>query len=137
MFLADTYSISEEDLDGIKDKMRKAALYAHNHRISIENLSPDHHQILLNAIQRTISTEDAQFTFAQIIDGLPTEDVSGDSRSPGIFGFHPIEEHVDLCLGCMEAAREFCDSWRPSDLRFDSHVRLRLASPSPSLFFFS
>lgn len=119
----DINRLTREDIEAISLRMREGAEVEYANRISIENLTPEHHSILVHAIRNVLSTELAVFTYAQIMDGLPTGDVAWDKRSPGIEGDHPIdEEHETLCPGVLEKARDFQDNWSPADLKFKPEV---------------
>ncbi|KAM0425348.1 hypothetical protein ACHAPT_009404 [Fusarium lateritium] len=110
-----------QDLEEHTKKLRAAARSAYDHRMPFRNISSESHRTILDrAIKNVLSTELAQFTYAQIIDGLPTGDVAWDRRFPGIFGDHPIDEvHESLCPGAMEKAKEYYEQWDPEILLFD------------------
>jgi hypothetical protein len=99
-------------------KLQKLAKHDYANRVPYEAIKSDWHRCtLLRAIQNVLSTELAVFTYAQIIDGLPTADVAWERRYPGIFGDHIIDDmHEDLCPGAMERARGYYDNWNPSFL---------------------
>jgi hypothetical protein len=79
-------------------RLRDVALYAHLHRITLENLTTDHLNIFRRGLLRMLDSELAVDTFAQIVDDLPIADIAWGKRHPGIFGDdHPIEAHVSLC----------------------------------------
>jgi hypothetical protein len=77
---------------------------------------------LIRAIDNVLATDEAILTYAQIIDGLPTADVSYDRRVTGIHGNHPIDEHEELCPGALDKARELCPQWDPAMLAFSPRV---------------
>lgn len=118
---------TEEDLAAIVDKMRAKARAEHAARVSPEMLDTKRRDMLARAINNVLATEDALFTYAQIIDGLPTADVGFDSRSPGLYGDHPLDEHEELCPGAMDKAREVCPKWNLSMLAYNPDVRLSLS----------
>jgi hypothetical protein len=80
--------------------------------------------LLVRAITRILSTDIAEETYAQIIDGLPISDVAFDRRVQ-FHKHHPIlhQAHEELCPGMLDKAREFRDGFRPDILTFDSQVR--------------
>ncbi|KAH7176977.1 hypothetical protein EDB81DRAFT_707743 [Dactylonectria macrodidyma] len=110
-----------EELQAHSEKLRVAARAAHDQRVPFRNIYPEYHRSVLDrAIKNVLSTELAQFTYAQIIDGLPTGDVSWDRRYCGVFGEHPIDsEHEELCPGAIEKAREYYEQWNSEILTFD------------------
>ncbi|OAQ94056.1 hypothetical protein VFPFJ_00164 [Purpureocillium lilacinum] len=88
--------------------------------ISPENLDGDHLAALTRALSNVLSTDRAEYTYAQLIDGLPTRDSELELRS-----FYPAEEqhpvykHEKLCDGARETARRLRSQLSLSDLRFD------------------
>lgn len=113
-----------EDLKPHTEKLRRVARVAHEQRVPFGHIrSEDHRNALDRAIKNVLSTKLAQFTYAQIIDGLPTGDVCFDRRYPGVFGEHPIDsDHEELCPGSMERAHEYYQQWNPEILMFDPKV---------------
>ncbi|KAK5993040.1 hypothetical protein PT974_06467 [Cladobotryum mycophilum] len=116
------WDLSEEDVQVIAEQLRTKAQADHRARIPLDRLDAEHHAIFTRAINNVLSTELAVFTYAQIVDGLPTEDVAYDARYPGLFGEHPINEHENLCPGAMEKARELCKAWKPEMLSFNPEL---------------
>ncbi|KAF7551960.1 hypothetical protein G7046_g7564 [Stylonectria norvegica] len=104
-----------EALQSIKDKSAiKAAI------VFDDDIAEPERDSLAQASVNVISTELAIFTYAQIIDGLPTANVVYDRRIPGVPGDHIIEDvHEQLCSGAVEKAREFQEAWDASVLMFD------------------
>ncbi|KAG8162147.1 hypothetical protein KVR01_007912 [Diaporthe batatas] len=104
-------------------RLREVALYAHQHRITLENLTTDQLDIFHRALSRTLGSELAIETFAQIVDGLPTADIAWDKRYPFIFGdTHPIEAHVTICPGVEEKTRTYLQQYDLHSLLFDPQV---------------
>lgn len=117
-----------DQLEAHKKKLRDIARTAYDSRLPFQSINSERHrQILDRAIRNVLSTELAQFTYAQIIDGLPIADVAWDRRLPGIMGEHIIDGHETLCPGALEKAREYYKEWDPSSLKFDPEV-------SPTIF---
>lgn len=91
-------------------------------QLSIADLDGEHRQLLVRAIAAILSSELAEITYAQIIDGLPIGDVAYDSRRQPYDG-HPIDHaHEELCPGMLDKAREFRDGFQPEVLTFNSQV---------------
>ncbi|KPM38672.1 hypothetical protein AK830_g7870 [Neonectria ditissima] len=116
--------MEREDLEAFSKVLHEVARCAHDQRVPFYTIKEgDHHHVLSRAIKNVLGTELAIFTYAQIIDGLPTADVAWDRRLPGISGDHPIDDvHEELCPGAMDKAREFYANWDPSILKFDPKV---------------
>lgn len=71
-----------------------------------------------------LMTAVAEFTYAQILDGLPTEQSLND---PYVYmKGHPAHEleHKELCKGYLDKTREFRSRFNPSSLLFNQAVRL-------------
>lgn len=88
----------------------------------IDALEKTHQNALRRALSNLLATEVAEFTYAQIIDGLPTVE-SQDESYPRLDG-HPVHEldHRELCEGSLDRAREFRARFNPSDLLFKEQV---------------
>ena len=112
------------ELEAHTAKMRLAAREAYASRVAFDSLKSERHrEVLMRALTNVLSTELALFTYAQIIDGLPTADVAWDRRYHGLFHEHIIDDvHETLCPGAMDKARELYDNWDPSILKFDPKV---------------
>lgn len=128
-----------DDLDAHTERMRREALSAHERRMAFTEFAPgEHRDALLRAITNVLSTEVALFTFAQLVDGLPTADVCYDRRYHNIFGDHIIDEvHEELCEGAMDKAREMARDWDPSILKFSPKVLFACLCLFFPLFFVS
>ena len=115
-----------EDLISHTEGMRNAARSAHSCRMPFTDLPPgEHRDALIQAVNNVLATALALFTFAQIVDGLPTGEVAWDRRYPGIPVDHIIEDvHEKLCDGAMDKARELSRIWDPSILMFSPKVCL-------------
>ncbi|KAH8180134.1 hypothetical protein LIA77_01653 [Sarocladium implicatum] len=92
---------------------------------SIQILQEGHRCIVDRAITRTLSTEIAEETYAQIVDGLPIGDVIFDTRGLPPPSDHPMETaHDKLCDGVLEETRKFYQAFDLDTLKFDSRLLL-------------
>ncbi|KAM7204966.1 hypothetical protein V8F33_001207 [Rhypophila sp. PSN 637] len=123
-------------MPAVVEKLRARARADHKARIPITRLDAVHRDVLIRAINNVLATEDAIFTYAQIIDGLPIADVAWDRRLSTLWGDHPLEDHEELCPGALEKAREVCPKWTPSMLAFDPKVinAFQRADPGTRMF---
>jgi hypothetical protein len=104
-------------------RLKELAHQASAARVPYPDDTSDHYQTFSRAVFNLLSTDLALFTFAQIVDGLPTTDVAWDRRLPGISDDdHPIEGHPSLCPGVMERTREIRDQVNLSILLFNPLV---------------
>ncbi|KAH7469819.1 hypothetical protein FOMA001_g14300 [Fusarium oxysporum f. sp. matthiolae] len=122
-----------DQLEAHKKKLRDIARTAYDNRVPFNSItSESHRQILDRAIRNVLSTELAQFTYAQIIDGLPIADVAWDRRLHSIMGEHIIDDHETLCPGALEKAQEYYQEWDPSSLKFDPETLKTFQKAEPS-----
>jgi hypothetical protein len=101
-----------------------AALYTPTQEISnLDILDDDHRNTLDRAVRNVLSTEPAERAYAQILDGLPTEQSLRDSQD--YVKDHPVHsiEHSEICPGYIEKAREFRNGFDLFQLRLGSKVR--------------
>lgn len=116
-------TMDPDQLDTHKKMLRDIARTAYDSRVPFNSIASERHrQILDRAIRNVLSTELAQLTYAQIIDGLPVADVAWDRRLPGIMGEHIIDDHGTLCPGALEQAQVYYKEWDPSGLNLDPGV---------------
>jgi hypothetical protein len=119
------------DPAAITAKLKLLAREAKAARVPLDNDQSLHYKVFSRAITNVLSTELALFTFAQIIDGLPTADVAWDRRYSHLVGAHPIEEHEDICPGVLDRARRFRQDFDPGILSFDPKVSQPLSISPP------
>lgn len=92
-------------------------------KASIDILDEPHCNAVSLAISRVLSTEIAETTYAQIVNGLPLlevfEDVYGDLICPD----HPIYQHsTQLKDSTLDTVRRLRDEFDPNILQFDVPV---------------
>lgn len=92
--------------------------------VSIEHLAPSHHATLVEAIRNVLSTELAELTMAQLVDGLPLESWVWNARGCLLIRGHPLIGHETLCEGALEQTKRFREGFDPAVLRFDAPVCL-------------
>ncbi|KAM0427355.1 hypothetical protein ACHAQK_012135 [Fusarium lateritium] len=90
---------------------------------NLDILDDERRSILDGAVRNVLSTEPAERAYAQILDGLPTEQSLRDSLD--YVKDHPVYsiEHSDICSGYVEKAREFRSGFDVSQLVFESKVK--------------
>jgi hypothetical protein len=89
---------------------------------SMDVLDGPRRQIFSRAIARILHTEEAEVTYAQIVDGLPLCDVANDRKVPGLRLGHPMEQHKEFCPGVLAQTRLFRETFDPDTLKFDARV---------------
>jgi len=94
-------------------------------------LDDEHERSLRRGVMNILSTDVAEVAFAQLFDGLPTEQSLRDS-SPPLNG-HPVFElrHSDPCEGFLAKAREFRTRLDLSQLRFSQKLLLAFQNTEP------
>lgn len=92
--------------------------------ISVSTLDPDRYAIFKKALSNVLSTDLAEFTMAQLVDGLPTMTVFCDGHSARNLYGHPIRSHESLCEGALGRTKEFRANFDPSVLELKSSVSI-------------
>ena len=89
---------------------------------SLDMLDEEHLQTFRRALLNVLSTHVAEFTYAQIIDGLPTEESLAESYAAMLD--HPVHvlKHAELCEGFLDRARELRSEMDMSMFSFELHV---------------
>ena len=97
----------------------------------LDILDSEHYRIVWQALINILSTELAELTFAQILDGLPTEQSLFESCDT-IYD-HPVCQirHINICEGYIDKAREFRSQLDPLALLFSENVGTAPPSISP------
>ncbi|KAK3313960.1 hypothetical protein B0H66DRAFT_567468 [Apodospora peruviana] len=101
---------------------RELALKAKQSRQSLDTLDDAHRVPLTRAISNVLTTEIAETTYAQIIDGLPLASVADDTPGGILSPAHPINRHKTLCPGALDKTRLFRAEFDPGSLRFDASL---------------
>ncbi|KAL1882860.1 hypothetical protein Daus18300_000498 [Diaporthe australafricana] len=92
---------------------------------SVNVLNSEYHDLVARALRNTLSTEIAQSTFAQIVDGLPLLSVLEDTHAgldPEPEPDHPLFTHESLCPGALEKTREILRIFDIENLKFDTSL---------------
>lgn len=71
-------------------------------------LDENHLAAYARAVTNVLSTKLAEYTFAQLIDGLPLWDVVYALGHYGLDSEEPVYKHRELCPGVLEKAKSFC-----------------------------
>lgn len=94
-------------------------------------MDASHVQALSQAVSAVIETDIAEFTFAQILDGLPTVETYLDRYYGSLLLVHPLRKHTELCPGVKESLARIRSTLDLSVLNFESRVWL-LHSRTPT-----
>ncbi|POS75556.1 hypothetical protein DHEL01_v206060 [Diaporthe helianthi] len=89
-------------------------------------LDKNHCSALQKAISNVVDTKIADATFAQIIDGLPTEDVAWDRSRHKLRASHPLSDHIALCPGVSDKVKAIKADFQIDSLDFSSSIAVRL-----------
>lgn len=96
---------------------------------SIDILDCGGHESVGRALRNTLSTEIAQSTLAQIVDGLPLPSVLEDThRGLELEPDHPLFTHESLCPGAFEKTEEILRTFKIENLEFDTSVGISAAT---------
>ncbi|KAI5865862.1 hypothetical protein GGS23DRAFT_357446 [Durotheca rogersii] len=109
-------------------------------RLSFANLGEGpHRDILTRAIRNVLSTDIAEITLAQIVDGLPLSEVERDAYTGSgyLCGDHPLHKtHKQLCPGALEKARQLYADFDVDSLQISSKLlhEYKISSPGSRAF---
>lgn len=81
-----------------------------------------HSDALSRAVSAVLATPIAEFTFAQILDGLPTIDTYLDRYRISLRDAHPLRKHKQLCPGVIENLARIHSTLDLSVLNFQPRV---------------
>lgn len=81
-----------------------------------QSLDEEHLAVYSRAITNVLSTDLAESTFAQLVDGLPLWDVVYGLAHYGLVREEPVYNHRNLCPGVLEKTRAFYTSFVPGKL---------------------
>lgn len=104
---------------------------------TIDALSDSHREAVVRAISNVLSTEIAEVTYAQIVDGLPLEYTVDDVYGNSLMGpDHPVFAHKELKEGVLDTVRSFRAAFDPQILEFEASLlqALQTGSPGSRLF---
>lgn len=96
----------------------------------LDVLDETHRRALNRAVGNVLRTEVAELTYAQILDGLPT--VKSVTDSYPYLKDHPVYtiNHVDICPGFVELARDHRSVFTMHNMDFNTKVtNTHLTSP--------
>ncbi|KAF7552557.1 hypothetical protein G7046_g7384 [Stylonectria norvegica] len=92
-------------------------------KLSLDTLDQEHRNAAATAISNIVSTDIAETTYAQIVDGLPLDSVLEEAYGdPILAAGHPIYDHKSLCPGVLEKTRSFQARFDPELLQFDARL---------------
>lgn len=98
--------------------------------VSPRSLDDTHYEVLSRALLNVLGTDLAVNFYAEIVDGLPTEDTAWDQYSNNHDRIHPVNQHKELCLGALDKAMEFREKFTIDDLKFKPEVWDHISLPS-------
>lgn len=87
-----------------------------------QSLDEDHLSAYVRAVTNVLSTELAESTFAQLVDGLPLWDVVNGLHHYGLEEDEPVFKHRELCPGVLEKTRTFRAAFEPRALYIRTDV---------------
>lgn len=88
--------------------------------MSPQDLDAEHGTPLRVALNNLLSTPVAEFTYAQMIDGMPVNTVYAEDH--WFREDFPVIQHDKLCPGTLEKTRAFRSDFDYSSLSLDSEV---------------
>lgn len=88
--------------------------------MSLASLDDQHLAPLRQALANLLSTPTAEFTYAQIVDGMPTSDTYMTDHY--FYEGFPVLTHEELCPGIVEKTRAFRSRFDVLSLQFEPKV---------------
>lgn len=87
----------------------------------LKHLDAEHFESLRQCLVNLLSTQVAELTYAQIIDGMPRASVYAEDHwfRDGL----PVMEHEELCPGVLEKTRRFRSEFDILSLNLQPDVR--------------
>ncbi|KAK4457235.1 hypothetical protein QBC42DRAFT_236814 [Cladorrhinum samala] len=97
-------------------------------------LNHGHASIFKSALSRLLATDLAEFTLAQIVDGLPTTASFSEFHHYFHDTNHPVFalSHAELCPGVVEKTRRIINAFVPTSLVFKTELLTAFQSTSPN-----
>lgn len=98
-------------------------------RMRVDHYLDEAHQAVFNtAVMNVLSTQIAESTFAQIIDGFPLKDVAFGNEGHRNTIYDPVFKHTALCPGTVEKTIQFRASFSPKEMEMEVEVSTNLLS---------
>lgn len=92
-------------------------------KVPIRDFRRPHREFACQAIRNILSSDIAESTFGQIIDGIPLSQVALDCYHGATCPGHPLlDEHFQLSPSVLQLARRLRDEFDPDDLHVDLMV---------------
>lgn len=85
--------------------------------MSLTSLDQEHLASFKQALANLLSTPTAEFTYAQIVDGMPTRHTYITDHN--FYNEFPVLDHEELCPGTMDKTRAFRSEFDILSLRFE------------------
>lgn len=94
--------------------------------MSLTSLDAEHQASFKHAMANLLSTPIAEFTYAQIVDGMPISNIYKEDH--GFCEGFPVLNHEDLCPGIMNKTRAFRSQFDIDSIEFKPKVRQHIIS---------
>lgn len=88
--------------------------------MSLASLDGEHLASFKQALTNLLSTPTAEFTYAQIVDGMPTSHTYMTDH--WFYEGLPVLDHQELCPGTMDKTRAFRSQFDILSLKFEPKV---------------
>lgn len=97
--------------------------------MSLTSLDAEHQASFKHAMANLLSTPIAEFTYAQIVDGMPISNIYKEDHR-FCEGF-PVLDHKDLCPGTMDKTRAFRSQFDIDSVEFEPKLLQAYQNTSP------
>lgn len=112
----------QQDQSGSSYAQDNGGLEGQFRKLSLESLGHGKHVgVFSRALFNVLTTDVAELTYAQIIDGAPLSNVIQDTYGPNLSDQHPVyDEHPEICPGVLDRIRQIYADFDASILEFDN-----------------
>lgn len=93
--------------------------------MSLTSLDEKHLASFKQALTNLLSLPTVEFTYAQIVDGMPTSHTFMTDHWHWLYGLYeglPVLDHEELCPGTMDKTRAFRSKFDILSLKFEPKV---------------
>ncbi|KAI0138883.1 hypothetical protein GGR57DRAFT_488819 [Xylariaceae sp. FL1272] len=85
-------------------------------QVPVTNLDHEHFSVFDRAVKNVLGTDQSLMAMAQLIDGLPLDEVARSALGARLCDGHPIYQHKTLCEGVIEGTKAYRDAFDSSML---------------------
>ena len=113
-------------MSSLEEPLSGLSIETQRRKVAFNEIRAQHLDDLTRAIRNVLTTDIAEETFSQIVDGLPLASIERDRYFGPLCSHHPLpHEHVDFCPGVQDQFKELRNEFDIGSLSFDSEVPMQ------------